>query len=77
MIVNIVTRLSKVTTTIELVGVTKEEFEKAFSGESDDELDMDFLAKGSDVKIGNRLIGKVIVVDSPVNEQYIYNFQQD
>jgi hypothetical protein len=77
MIVNVITSLSKVTTKIELVGINEEEFNKAFNGESDDELDIDFLAQGSNVKLGNRLIGKVILVDSSVNEQYILNFNQE
>ena len=77
MIVNVITSLSKVTTKIELVGLNEEEFHKAFNGESDDELDIDFLAQGSNVKLGNRLIGKVILVDSSVNEQYILNFNQE
>jgi hypothetical protein len=71
MIANIVTRLSKVETSVELTGATLEEFNKAFAGEAEDLLELDIFAVGSLVKIGNKVVGKVVSSDIPINEQYI------
>ncbi len=56
---------------MKLIGITEEEFEKAFNGEDGEYLDLDFMKEGSEVRIGKKLVGKVISVVCPIHEQFI------
>lgn len=73
----IATRVSTVHTTVRLEGITKDEFEAAFNGETEDDLDLDFMAQGSEVRLGDRVVGRVVVVDCPVSEQFIRSFHEE